>query len=83
MFLVFLLILLIAGLVGTMYFYWMNKPSDKYFAATTDTLTRSNTIKDAKIFEMQPLNMPYLNERQLYQWVVEAATASYTFDFVN
>ena len=72
-FLIFLLMLIIAGLVGTMYFYWITKPGDKYFAATSD----------AKIFKMEPLDRPYLNERQLYQWVVEAATASYTFDFVN
>lgn len=71
--LVFFLLVACAGLVGTLYFFWMTKPQPSYFGATAD----------GKVFIMEPLNRPYLNERQLFQWVVEAAVASYTFDFVN
>ncbi len=73
MFICFMLITICAGLVGSLYFFWLTRPTPTYFATTPQQ----------QFFVMEPLDRPYLNERQLYQWVVEAAVASYTFDFVN
>ncbi len=63
----------IAALVGSLYFLWLQRPEPTYFAAT----------QDGKIFRIDNLDRPYLNLKQLNQWAVEAAVASYTFDFVN
>ena len=70
---VFMLILICTGLAGGLYYIWWTRPTPTYFATTPE----------GKIFRMESLNRPYLNQKQLYQWAVEGAVASYTFDFVN
>lgn len=70
---VFFLIVVCAGLAGGLYYIWWTRPTPTYFATTPE----------GKIFRMESLNRPYLNQKQLYQWAVEGAVASYTFDFVN
>lgn len=72
---VFCLILLgiIAGLMGYIYYLQTHQPTPKYFATT----------HDGKLIPLVPLNQPNLSTNALLQWAVEAATAAYTFNFVN
>ena len=67
------LLVIMAGLVGYLYYQWLEKPLPTYFATTTD----------GKLFQMEPMERPFLNEAQLNQWVVEAAVAAYSYNFVN
>lgn len=50
-----------------------NKPAPQYFATTYD----------GKLIPLIPLSDPSLNDNQLLQWAVEAAIASYSFNYVN
>lgn len=68
-----LLILIIAVLFGAIYYLETNKPAPQYFATT----------HDGKLIKLVPLNQPNLTTNALLQWAVEAASAAYTFNFVN
>lgn len=67
------LMIIIAGLVGYIYYQHKSIPTPKYFATTVD----------GKIIRLTPLDSPNLTTNALLQWATEAATASYTFNFVN
>ena len=71
--LMLLLLLLNAALIGVCFYIYKTRPTPKYFATTAD----------GKIIKLPPLSSPVLNLNQLLTWTVEAATAAYTFDFVN
>lgn len=63
----------IAALIGYIYYQHHSIPTPKYFATTVD----------GKIIKLTPLDKPNLTTNALLQWATEAATASYTFNFVN
>ena len=50
-----------------------NPPMPKYFA----------TNDDGRITILHPLSTPVMSVNSLTEWATRAATASYTFDFVN
>jgi intracellular multiplication protein IcmL len=50
-----------------------NPPMPKYFA----------TSNDGRITLLHPLSAPVLSVNSITEWATRAATASYTFDFVN
>ena len=68
-----LLLAIIGGLMGYIYYLQTHQPTPKYFATT----------HDGKLIQLVPLNQPNLSTNALLQWAVEAATAAYTFNFVN
>ncbi len=68
-----LLLVVIAGLIGFTYFLYLTRPTPHYFATTPD----------GKLIEMPALNQPNLQTNTLLQWATSAATAAYTFNFVN
>jgi len=68
-----LLMAVIAGLMGYIFYQEQNKPRPTYFATTTD----------GKLIKLIPLNQPNLKTNALLQWATEAGTAAYTYDFVN
>lgn len=68
-----LLLAIIGALIGNIYYLQTHQPTPKYFATT----------HDGKLIELLPLNQPNLSTNALLQWSVEAATAAYTFNFVN
>lgn len=68
-----LLLALIGALCGYIYYQEQNKPKPQYFATT----------HDGKLIKLLPLNQPNLTTNALLQWAVEAATAAYTFNFVD
>lgn len=84
-FICMLLAFVSAGLCGTLYYFWMTRPTPTYIPITPDgkTLQDPTNPYEYKIFLLEPLNKPYLNKKQLFQWVVEAAVSVYTIDFVN
>ncbi len=65
------------ALTGSLIFWGLyersNKPPAQYFATTYD----------GKLIPLIPLSQPSLTDNALLQWVTEAATASYTFNYVN
>lgn len=67
------LIVLTGCLGGWAVYEQLNKPAPQYFATTYD----------GKLIPIIPLSEPSLNDNQLQQWAVEAAVASYSFDYVN
>lgn len=67
------LLLIIGGLIAYVFYQQENQPRPQYFATTTD----------GKLIKLIPLSQPNLQTNALLQWAVEAATASYTFNFVN
>lgn len=74
-----------AGLCGTLYYFWITRPTPTYIPITSEgeTLRDPTNPYEYKIFVMEPLNRPYLNKTQLFQWVVEAAMSVYTLNFVD
>ncbi|MES2212278.1 MAG: type IVB secretion system apparatus protein IcmL/DotI [Pseudomonadota bacterium] len=67
------LLLLAFALMGFIYFQQATRPTPKYFATTPD----------GALIELIPLDEPNLSPNTLLQWATQAATASYTFNFVN
>lgn len=67
------LLLIIIGMGSFIYYQETHKPTPKYFATT----------HDGKLIKLVPLNQPNLTTNALLQWAVEAATAAYTFNFVD
>jgi intracellular multiplication protein IcmL len=66
-------LLIIAGLVGTVYYQLTHKPTPQYFATTSD----------GKLIPMIPMDQPNLSDHSLLLWVENAVTSLYTFDFLN
>ncbi len=73
--LVILLISIIANLIlgGILGYTLYNRPKPEYFATT----------KEGKVLRLYPLSNPVVSTAELLQWAATAATASYTFNFVN
>jgi intracellular multiplication protein IcmL len=67
------LLLIVASLIGYLYFLHINRPTPTYFATT----------HDGKLIKMIPLDQPNHSVNALLQWATEAATASYNYNFVN
>lgn len=67
------LLFLITILGGFVYFQHATRPTPKYFATTPD----------GALIELIPLDEPNLSQNTLLQWATQAATSSYTFNFVN
>jgi intracellular multiplication protein IcmL len=61
------------GLAGFIYFQHLSRPAPKYFATTTE----------GALIELIPLDQPNLSTNTLLQWATQAATSSYTYNFVN
>lgn len=68
-----LLILVIAGLIGFIFYQYYTQPTPSYFA----------TSADGKLLKIDPLSRPGISKQELFQFAIEAATSSYTYDFVN
>ena len=69
MFLVVSNVLLVLGIMHVI----KNPPEPKYFA----------TNDDGRITLLHPLSAPVMSVNALTEWATRAATAAYTFDFVN
>ncbi|MBI2790819.1 MAG: type IVB secretion system apparatus protein IcmL/DotI [Gammaproteobacteria bacterium] len=67
------LIFVICGLMGWVIFERLNKPPVHYFT----------TSNDGKLTLLYPLNQPNLTTSSLLDWVVEAGTTAYNFNFGN
>ncbi|MBS0289059.1 MAG: type IVB secretion system apparatus protein IcmL/DotI [Proteobacteria bacterium] len=68
-----LLVLIITGLIAWIIYERTHKPIVRYFA----------TSNDGKLSLLTPLNHPNLTTSSLLNWVVEAATTAYNFNFSN
>lgn len=68
-----LLLAVIGGLVAFIFYQRATRPTPKYFATTPS----------GELLELIPLNEPNLSTNTLLQWATQAATSSYTFNFVN
>ena len=68
-----ILLLVIAMLVGVVFYQIYNRPESKYFAATAD----------GRIMQLFPLSQPMLSPGELLQWAHRAAISAYTYNFVN
>ncbi len=68
-----LLVIVIAGLIGWVIYERLNKPAVHYFT----------TSNNGKLSILTPLNQPNLTTGALLDWVVEAGTTAYNFNFGN
>ncbi len=68
-----LLVFVIGGLMGWVVWERTHKPAVHYFA----------TSNDGKLATLTPLNQPNLTSASLLDWVIEAATTAYNFNFGN
>jgi len=73
--LIALIITLLASvfLIFIVFFQLTHKPIPQYFAISSD----------GKLVKLQPLSQPAISSPILLQWAVDAATAAYSYDFVN
>jgi intracellular multiplication protein IcmL len=60
-------------LVFIIFFQLTHRPIPQYFAISSD----------GKLVKLQPLSEPAISNSVLLQWAVDAATATYSYDFVN
>jgi len=60
-------------LAGGIYYLYKTKPQPIYFA----------TNENGSLLQMIPLDQPYITDDQLLRWSVEAATAAYSFNFLD
>ncbi|MGD9592083.1 MAG: DotI/IcmL/TraM family protein, partial [Candidatus Berkiella sp.] len=67
------LALAIGGLIAWIVYERTHKPPVRYFA----------TSNDGKLATLTPLNQPNLTNASLLDWVIEAATTAYNFNFSN
>jgi intracellular multiplication protein IcmL len=67
------LVFVIAGLIAWVVWERIHKPPVHYFM----------TSNDGKLIALAPLNQPNLSTSALLDWVVEAATTAYNFNFGN
>jgi intracellular multiplication protein IcmL len=68
-----LLILVNIGLGGIIAYLVTHRPAPQYFATTAD----------GKIIPIYALSEPVVNTADLLQWATQAATAVFTYNFVN
>lgn len=61
------------ALLGWLYYARTHKPASRYFVTTTEGALK----------ELFPLTQPILTNRALLEWVVEAGTTAYNYDFQN
>jgi len=61
------------ALAGVVVYLESNKPTPKYFATT----------RGGSLIKMVPLNEPYMQSSELLNWVSNAVTSLYTYDFLN
>lgn len=59
--------------VGGIIYLYKNMPKPVYFA----------TNENGSLLQMIPLDQPYITDEQLKHWAVEAATAAYSFNFLD
>lgn len=69
----FMLVSIIIGLIAFAFYLHSSRPVPSFYATTYD----------GKLIRLTPMNEPNLSTNALLTWVTEAATASYTFNFVN
>lgn len=68
-----LMVCIMGGLLGFIYFQQATSPTPTYFATTPD----------GSLIRMVPLNKPNLSTNALLAWAAEAATAVFNYDFVH
>jgi intracellular multiplication protein IcmL len=68
-----IMLMIIAVLVGTIFYQIVNRPEPKYFATTVD----------GRIMPLFSLSEPMLSPSELLQWAHGAAISAYTYNFVN
>jgi len=73
---IFLLLLVIFGQSGVIYYLLTHRPLPVYFATT-------NNGSVMRILPVIPLDEPNMPNSALLQWATEAASAAFTYDFVN
>jgi intracellular multiplication protein IcmL len=73
---IFLLLVVILAQAGVIYYLLTHRPLPVYFATT-------NNGRVMRILPVVPLDEPNMPNSALQQWATEAATAAYTYDFVN
>lgn len=61
------------ALAGVIVYQESHKSTPKYFATT----------HDGRLIKMIPLNMPYMQNNALINWLTNAVTSVYTYDFLN
>ena len=66
-------LLVIAGLVTTVSYLIMSKPSPKYFAATNS----------GRMIPLIPLDQPNLSDANVLQWTSMAVVSIYSYNYVN
>lgn len=62
--------LLLAAVIG---YIETHKPAPQYFATT----------RGGQLIKMTPLDQPYMQDNVLLNWVANAVTSLYTYDFLN
>jgi intracellular multiplication protein IcmL len=67
------LLMIVAILVGAVFYQIVNRPEPKYFATTVD----------GRIMPLFPLSDAMLSPGELLQWAHRASVAAYTYNFVN
>lgn len=60
-------------LVGVLVYLLTHRPAPQYFA----------TSADGRITPIYPLSQPVVNQAELLQWALQAATQAYSYNFVN
>ncbi len=68
-----LVITTIIGLAALALYLFFSKPAPIYFA----------TDQDYRVLPPVPVEQPYLNDSDLFQWVSRAIPAAFTYDFLN
>lgn len=66
-------LLIIAGLVGAIYYMQTHQRKPTYFATTSD----------GRLIPMTPLNQPNMSDHAILQWSSKAITSLYTYNFQN
>src|SRR3990167_6793036 len=73
MYFCYLLVIAAMALMGYTFYERTHKPNVNYYATTND----------GKLIKLSPLDEPNLSTQALLDWVVEATTTAYNFNFGN
>lgn len=73
---IFFLLMVILGQAGVIYYLLTHRPLPIYFAT-------SNNGRVMRILPVVPLDEANMPNSALLQWATDAATAAFTYDFVN
>ena len=68
-----LCLIIIAALVGLVYYMQTHQRKPTYFATTSD----------GRLIKMTPLNQPNMSDHAILQWTSKAITSLYTYNFQN